>query len=152
MNNLCFYSLLASNQEVDFFTENLLDTGVAGELDHDTLATLETVPEEVLLREEETAVEEQCEIEMAYNEENLKFEYSVVVLNHTNNTTEEEWGTWENCTKFVVTYQRLMFGHRFDALFFHALSNDNNIYAQVNFHPTPSDPTGYLTLTMPRRY
>ena len=149
---LSFHSLLASAQEVDFFTDIILDTGLAGEIEPDTsfVTELESIPPTIIEEEEEAAIEEQFDIDMAHDEENLKFEYSVVVLNHTNDTVEEEWGTWEDCTKFVVRYQRLMFGHRFDARFFHA--GDDNEYASVQFHPTPSDPTGYLTLTMPRRY
>lgn len=69
MNNLCFYSLLASNQEVDFFTENLLDTGVAGELDHDTLATLENIPQEAVLDLEAEALAEQWDIETTQDPE-----------------------------------------------------------------------------------
>jgi hypothetical protein len=149
---LSFHSLLASAQEVDFFTDVLLDTGLSGDLEPDTsfVTELESIPPTIIEAEEESAIEEQIDIEMALDEENLKFEYSVVVLNHTNDTAEEEWGTWEDCTKFVVRYQRLMFGHRFDARFFHV--GDDNEYASVQFNPTPSDPTGYLTLTMPRRY
>jgi len=147
---LSFHSLLASAQEVDFFTDIILETGLPGDLEHSTLASLETVPEEVLTAEEEAAIEEQCEIEMAYDEENLQFEYSVVITDHTNNTVEQDWGTWEDCKRFVEIYQRLMFGHRFDARFFHVL--DDNEYASVQFFPTPSDPTGYTTLITPRRY
>jgi len=149
---LSFHSLLASAQEVDFFTDIILDTGLSGDLEPDTsfVTGLESIPPAIIEAEKEAAIEEQWEIEMAYDEESLQFEYSVVILNHTNDTVEEEWGTWEDCTKFVVRYQRLMFGHRFDARFFHA--GDDNEYASVQFNPTPSDPTGYLTLTMPRRY
>jgi hypothetical protein len=147
---LSFHSILSSDQEVDFFTDIILETGLPGDLDHSTLASLETVPEEVLTEEEEAAIEEQCEIEMAYDEENLRFEYYVVILDDTNDTAEEEYGTWEECKSFVATYQRLMFGHSFTARFFK--NGDDNEYASVQFIPTSSDPTGYLTLTMPRRY
>lgn len=149
---LSFHSLLASAQEVDFFTDIILDTGLAGDLEPDTsfVTELESIPPAIIEEEEEAAIEEQLDIEMAHDEENLKFEYTVVVIDHTNDTAEQEWGTWEDCKKFVARYQRLMFGHRFDARFFHA--GDDNEYAAVLFFPTPSDPTGYLTLTMPRRY
>lgn len=69
MNNLCFYSLLASNQEVDFFTENLLDTGIAGELDHDILAILESIPQEAVLDLEAEALAEQWDIETTQDPE-----------------------------------------------------------------------------------
>ena len=63
--NLSFHSLLASAQEVNFFTDIILETGLPGDLDHSTLATLETVPEEVLLEEELAAIEEWFELELA---------------------------------------------------------------------------------------
>lgn len=147
---LSFHSLLSSTQEVDFFTDIILETGLPGDLDHSTLATLETVPEEVLLEEEETAIEEQSEIEMAYDEDNLQFEFYVVILDRTNGVAEEEYGTWEDCKTFVDSYSRIFLGHSFTARFFK--NGDDNEYACVKFYPTPSDPTGYVTLTMPRKY
>jgi hypothetical protein len=150
MNNLCFHSILASNQEVEFFTDILLDTDLAGEvMSNNPLVTeLESIPQEELLAEEESAIEEQCEIEMAYDEENLKFEYCVVILDYTNDTAEEECGTWEECKSFVATYQRLMFGHSFTARFFQ--NGNDNEYACVQFIPTDTNPTGYITITHPR--
>ena len=149
---LSFHSLLASTQEVDFFTDVLLDTGLSGDLEPDTsfVTELESIPPTIIEAEEEAAIEEQFDIEMALDEENLQFEYYVVILDDTNDTAEEECGTWEECKEFVEIYQRLMFGHSFTARFFK--NGDDNEYASVQFIPTPSDPTGYLTLTMPRRY
>jgi len=145
---LSFHSILASNQEVDFFTDILLETDLPGELDHSTLATLESVPEEVLQEEEAAAIEEQFVIEMAYDEEYLKSEYSVVITDHTNNVAEVQFGTWEECKAFVDSYSKLFFGHRFDARFF-SYYNDNEV-AAVQFFPTKSNPTGYITLIKPR--
>ena len=142
---LSFHSILASAQEVDFFTDIILDTGLAGDLEHDTLASLETVPEEVLTEEEEAAIEEQCEIELAIDDEKLRSEYCVVILDDTNGTAEEDYGTLEECKKFVNVYQRLMFGHSFTARFF-AYGNDNEL-ASVQFIPTDANPTGYITIT-----
>lgn len=65
MHSLSFYSLLSSLQEVDFFTDTIVETGIAPELDHSILASLETVPEETLLDEEAEALAEQWEIEMS---------------------------------------------------------------------------------------
>jgi len=65
MNNICFHSILSSNQEVEFFTDMLLDTGIAGELDHSTLAELEDIPEEALLDEQAEALAEQFDIDSA---------------------------------------------------------------------------------------
>ena len=69
MNNICFHSILSSNQEVEFFTDMLLDTGIAGELDHNTLAELEDIPEEALLDEQAEALAEQFDIETAQDPE-----------------------------------------------------------------------------------
>jgi hypothetical protein len=142
---LSFHSILASAQEVDFFTDIILDTGLAGDLEHDTLASLETVPEEVLTEEEEAAIEEQCEIELAIDDEKLRAEYCVVILDDTNDTAEEDYGTLEECKSFVDCYKRLMFGHSFTARFF-AYGNDNEL-ASVQFIPTDANPTGYITIT-----
>jgi len=149
---LSFHSILASAQEVDFFTDIILDTGLAGEIEPDTsfVKELESIPPAIIEEEEEAAIEEQWEIEMAHDEESLQFEYSVVITDHTNDTAEQDWGTLEDCKKFVEIYTRLMFGHRFDARFFHV--NDDNEFASVQFFPTPSDPTGYVTLTNLRSY
>jgi hypothetical protein len=73
MNNICFHSILSSNQEVEFFTNILLDTGIAGELDHNVLAELETIPQEALLDEEAEALAEQWDIETAQDPEWLEF-------------------------------------------------------------------------------
>ena len=62
---LSFHSLLASAQEVDFFTDILLETDLPCELDHSTLATLESIPEIALVEEEQSALEEQLTIEIA---------------------------------------------------------------------------------------
>ena len=66
MNNLCFYSLLASNQEVDFFTDILFDTDLAGEvmLDNSLVTELESIPQEAILDEEAEALAEQFDIEI----------------------------------------------------------------------------------------
>jgi hypothetical protein len=67
MNNLCFYSLLASNQEVDFFTDILFDTDLAGEVmsDNSLVTELESIPQEAVLDEEAEAIVEQWDIEVA---------------------------------------------------------------------------------------
>jgi hypothetical protein len=65
MNNLCFHSILSSNQEVDFFTDMLLDTGMAGELEHSLLAELEVIPEQAIFDEQAEAIAEQWDIEIA---------------------------------------------------------------------------------------
>jgi hypothetical protein len=140
---LSFYSILASAQEADFFTDIILETGLAGDLEHSTVATLETVPEEILTEEEEAAIEEQCEIEMALDLENLEF--CVVVLDDTNNTAEEWYGSLEECKTFVDRYSKMVFGHSFTARFFE-YGNDNE-YASVEFFPTDANPTGYITIT-----
>lgn len=147
---ISFHSILASDQEVDFFTDILLETGLPGDLEHSTLALLETVPEEVLLEEEEAALEEQIEIELSLDEEFLKHEYHVVILDDTTGGAEEECGTWEECKTFVDNYSQLFFGHHFHARFF--VAGNDNVYAEVIFIPTNSNPTGYITLTSPRRW
>ena len=129
---LSFHSILASAQEVDFFTDIILETGLPGDLDHSTLASLETVPEEVLTEEEEAAIEEQCEIEMAYDEDNLQFEFYVVILDRTNGVAEEEYGTWEECKTFVDSYSRIFLGHCFTARFFR--NGSDNVYAETIFY------------------
>ena len=70
---LSFHSLLASAQEVDFFTDISLDTGLAGEIDLDTsfVTELESIPPTIIEEEEEAAIEEQFDIDMAHDEENL---------------------------------------------------------------------------------
>ena len=73
MNNICFHSILASNQEVEFFTEVLLETGIAGELDHSLLAELEVIPAEAILDEEAEALAEQFDIETAQDPEWLEY-------------------------------------------------------------------------------
>ena len=139
---LSFHSLLASAQEVDFFTDILLETDLPCDVDHSTLAMLETVPEEILLEEEEAAIEEQCEIEMAIE---LDYEYCVVILDDTNGTAEEAFGTLEECKSFVYKYSHLVNGNSFIARFFEC-GNDNE-FASVQFFPTDANPTGYITLT-----
>ena len=146
---LSFHSLLASEKEVDFFTEVILDTGLAGDLEHSTLATLETIPEEVLLEEEETARELQLDIDAAYDADNLRYEYYVVISDDLLESQEEVWGgenffcgTWEECTAFVTTYRKR--GHRFDAHFYK--NGDDRVLASVQFFKSG------LTLTTPRRY
>ena len=142
---LSFHSLLSSTQEVDFFTDIILETGLPGDLDHSTLAALESVPEEVLLEEEETAIEEQCEIEMAYDEENLKFEYYVVILDDTTISAEEYCGTLEECKAYVDAYAKHTYSTRFTARFFQN-GSDNEI-ATVEFFATNANPTGFITMT-----
>jgi hypothetical protein len=146
---LSFYSLLASAQEVDFFTDILLETDIPCELDHNTLATLESIPEEVLLEEEETAIEEQIDIEMALYEEYLKHQYCVVITDDFHLITKYHHGTWEECTSFVQAHADLKLNIEFAARFFEH-GNDNE-YACVKFIPTDTNPTGYITLTRPRR-
>lgn len=73
MNNICFHSILASNQEVEFFTEVLLETGIAGELNHNMLAELEVIPAEAILDEEAEALAEQMDIDTAQDPEWLEF-------------------------------------------------------------------------------
>jgi len=147
---LSFHSLLASAQEVDFFTDIILETGLPGDLEHSTLALLETVPEEVLLSEEEAALEEQIDIELSLDEDFLKSEYYVVILDDTTGGAEEASGSWEDCKAFVDHYSELCFGHHFHARFF--VAGNDNVYAEVIFIPTDSNPTGYITLTSPRRW
>ena len=67
MNNLCFYSLLASNQEVDFFTDILFDTDLSGEVisDNPLVTELESIPQEAVFDEEAEAIVEQWDIEVA---------------------------------------------------------------------------------------
>jgi hypothetical protein len=72
MNNLCFHSILASNQEVDFFTDILLDTGIAGELEHSLLAELEVIPEQAIFDEQAEAIVEQWDIEIAIEVEEIE--------------------------------------------------------------------------------
>jgi hypothetical protein len=75
MNNLCFYSLLASNQEVDFFTDILFDTDLAGEVmsDNPLITELESIPQEAILDEEAEALAEQFDIETAQDPEWLEY-------------------------------------------------------------------------------
>ena len=64
---LSFHSLLASAQEVDFFTDIILDTGLSGEIDLDTslVTELESIPPIAILEEELAATEEWFEFELA---------------------------------------------------------------------------------------
>lgn len=64
---LSFHSLLASAQEVDFFTDIILDTGLAGDIEPDTsfVTELESIPQAALLEEELAATEEWFELELA---------------------------------------------------------------------------------------
>jgi len=64
---LSFHSLLASAQEVDFFTDIILDTGLSGDLEPDTsfVTELESIPQAALLEEELAATEEWFELELA---------------------------------------------------------------------------------------
>ena len=139
---LSFHSILSSDKEVDFFTDIILETGLPGDLDHSTLAMLETVPEEVLLEEENTAIEEQCEIEVAIE---AQYECYVIILDHTNGGAEESFGTLKECISFVQKYSRLVDGHSFIARFFD-YGNDNEL-AYVEYFPTDTNPTGYNTIT-----
>jgi len=139
---LSFHSLLASAQEVDFFTDILLETDLPCDLDHSTLATLETIPEEVLLEEENTAIEEQCEIEVAIE---AQYECYVIILDETNGGAEESFGTLRDCISFVKKYSYLVDGHSFIARFFD-YGNDNEL-AFIKYIPTDIDPTGYITIT-----
>jgi len=78
MNKLSFHSLLASNQEVDFFTDILFDTDLAGEVmsDNPLVTELESIPQEAVLDEEAEAIVEQWDIEVA-----IEVEESVQNLN-----------------------------------------------------------------------
>ena len=64
---LSFHSVLASAQEVDFFTDIILDTGLAGEIEPSTsfVTELESIPQAALLEEELAATEEWFELELA---------------------------------------------------------------------------------------
>jgi hypothetical protein len=70
---LSFHSLLASAQEVDFFTDVLLDTGLSGDLEPDTslVTELESIPQAALLEEELAATEEWFELELAIELEQM---------------------------------------------------------------------------------
>ena len=144
---LSFHSLLASAQEVDFFTDIILDTGLAGDLEPDTsfVTELESIPPAIIEEEEEAAIEEQLDIEMALDEENLNFEYYVVILDDTTISAEEYCGTLEECKAYVDAYVNHTYSTRFTARFFH--NGSNNEIATVEFFATNANPTGFITMT-----
>ena len=140
MHSLSFYSLLSSLQEVDFFTDIIVETGIAPELDHSLIAELESIPDYVIEEQNYEAEYTQDEIDFAIE---VKEEYTVIMNDHTDFTAWQFFGTLEECKEYLMEYSKASYGHRFDARFF--APNQDNVFAEVHYYPKGDDE--FITLT-----
>jgi len=151
MPNPSFYSFFGTVQEADFFTDTLIETGEAGELEHTIEATLEEVPELFIKDAELLSEQEQDEIEMALFYEDL---FVVTIYNHTDEECVMVFeGTLDECKEEVYAYQETAYGKRFDARFFETTVegwNNERVYAYAEVHFYPKGSNDYTTMTWVR--